>query len=71
MVNIVKEELDLVRAVLRGYPPSIARADAFRALRVIQEETNCGPVGEEPPPPIGFTDFRISKSVDQKDFRKL
>jgi hypothetical protein len=54
----VKEELDLIRAVLEGYPPSIAQADAMRAIRVIQEETDCGPLTtEEYPVPMGFSQY--------------
>jgi len=58
MKHKVREELDLVRAVLQGYPPSIAQADAMRALRVIQEETDCGPLPtEEHHVPMGFKQY--------------
>lgn len=33
----VSDEIDLVKAVLNGYPPSMARSDALRALRVIAD----------------------------------
>lgn len=33
----ISDEIDLVKAVLNGYPASMARADALRALRVIAD----------------------------------
>lgn len=39
MTTKITEELDLIRSVLWGYPPCIARDDALRAVKVIQEET--------------------------------
>jgi hypothetical protein len=40
MTHKIKEELDLVRSVLEGYPPTIARAKAFFALEAIEKKTN-------------------------------
>lgn len=47
----VAEEIELIRAVLDGYPDSIARSDALRAVRVIGATLAARqPVGE----PIGY-----------------
>jgi hypothetical protein len=32
------DELDLIRAVLDGYPNSMAKSDALRAVRVLKKE---------------------------------
>ena len=59
--EILKNEIELIRSVLKGYPPSIARADAFRALNVIQEETGCSPMPTKVhPTPLGFEEYRPS-----------
>lgn len=42
----VRDEVELVRAVLLGYPDSMAKSDALRALRVIDANLNAAR-GEE------------------------
>jgi hypothetical protein len=39
-----QDELALIEAVLKGYPNSIAKADALRAVRVLQATTPAAPV---------------------------
>jgi hypothetical protein len=36
-ITTLREELDLIRAVLEGYPDSIARRDALRAVKKIND----------------------------------
>lgn len=38
--QVVSDEIDLVNAVLNGYPQSMARSDAQRAMRVIAQSHN-------------------------------
>lgn len=55
--DALADEIDLIRAVLDGYPESIARSDALRATRVIRAALAASqPVGQEPGAPGPYLD---------------
>jgi hypothetical protein len=43
-----QDELALIESVLKGYPNSIAKADALRAVRVLQATLPAAPTVQEP-----------------------